>query len=96
MPRTFKVEVTGEAVSFIAVLEVPVMFDAPKTEQRTVRLSMQNMSCFLKTVKPGEAVVKIMPIGLDGKEQQPQEITLKVGSNPKQKQKKEQPGKLPS
>jgi hypothetical protein len=89
--KTFKVQTTGDAVSFIAVLELPVMLSGTTSEQRHVDNDRQNMSCFLKSVKLGESVVKITPIGLDGKEQETKEITLKVVSASKDRKERNRP-----
>ena len=93
--RTFKVQLTGDAVTFIAVVEVPLMLSGTTSEKKLVDTDRQAMSCFFKANKVGETLVKITPIGLDGKEQETKEITLKVVPIQKQKGRRLSPGILP-
>jgi hypothetical protein len=78
--RTYKVELKGDAIELVTVVEVPVFFHSTQPTKQPPRpdLGRKNLSCFLKAAREGKAVVKITPVGEDGKDQPMYEIPYRV------------------
>ncbi len=81
--RTLKVEIKGDSLAMvIPVVEVPV-WTTPQVPPKVTPVPYMDrrkkqLSFFLNSVKVGETVVKITPIGMDGKARPVREITLDV------------------
>jgi hypothetical protein len=65
--RALKVEITGDAVRNVGVVEVPVLLSAGPLGPITVDNTWKDLSCFLTAAKVGRASVAITPVGQDGK-----------------------------
>ncbi len=73
MPRSLKIEIEGDAVENIGVIDVPVeRAGNPKDDPPSHNVDgvKTDLSCFLKAMKTGKVKLKITPVGGDGKEQQ--------------------------
>jgi hypothetical protein len=77
-PRTLKVEITGAAVSFVGVCEIPMK----RPSSTKSDLNKSNLSCFVKAEKEGTAIVKIAVIDSNGKQGPWLESKVKVLAKP--------------
>jgi hypothetical protein len=65
-PISVRVKVEGEGFEVLGVLHVPAI--KPVGGSKESGTLKQNISCFLRAVKPGRTKVSLTPIGMDGKD----------------------------
>ena len=86
--RTFKVTLEGDAVALMGIVEVKVRIPSKFHPDGVVDDQKRNLSCFLKPLKYGKSVLKITPVGEDGKDRPTHEVIITVGSTKKKEGRK--------
>jgi hypothetical protein len=71
--RTLKVELEGKSASLAGIVQVPVLRKDGEYDTGKV-----NISCFISAVKAGGSVLKITPVGQDGKDWPTAQFRLEV------------------
>lgn len=76
MLSNLRAEVRGDAVRYVTVA------NTPRTVNGRPVMGAGVLSAFLVASRPGEAVVTLTPVKLDGQAGEPREYRIKVGSHP--------------
>jgi len=71
--RTLKVEVSGDVVAVVGVVQVTV-----KQPNGQINDFVRNISCYIRPVREGKGIVKFTPVGEDGKDRPTQEYFILV------------------
>lgn len=75
--RTLRVEIKGDAIKTLGIVEVPVQYY--RKGEYVLDSSKRNVSVFFETAKTGQATIKITPVGEDGKDRPIREFLIQVG-----------------
>lgn len=100
--RTLRITLTGgSAIQVGNVVEVPVWRDPAPGRKGKAGLSAESnksidsgkkhLCVFLIAAKPGESIVKVTPVGMDGKDRPAREVTIRVWVPPGDGEKSRRP-----